>query len=168
MAVGVLVWIERKQRARRTLASRSWRPAQVQVLEGWPAWRASALCFFPILIAFVGPVAILLHALEPLAPEQFARLGQWLQHSILLAALSVWVIIPAAVLLAYVGRLNPSGWVKSITALANAGYALPGVVIGVYIKHFGLARKLAPLTQRVAWAWSLARPVAAEIGRAHV
>lgn len=46
MAVGVLVWIERKQRARRTLASRSWRPAQVQVLEGWPAWRASALCFF--------------------------------------------------------------------------------------------------------------------------
>ncbi|MFM1939534.1 MAG: iron(III) ABC-type transport system permease protein [Pseudomonadota bacterium] len=133
MAVGVLVWIERQQRARRTLASRSWRPAQVQVLEGWPAWRASALCFFPILIAFIGPVAILLHALEPLAPEQFARLGQWLQHSVLLAALSVWVIIPAAVLLAYVGRLNPSGWVKSITALANAGYALPGVVIGVGI-----------------------------------
>jgi iron(III) transport system permease protein len=133
VAVGVLVWIERKQRARRALASRSWRPAQVQALEGWAAWRASVLCLCPILIAFVAPVSILLHALEPLEVDQAARLGQWLQNSLLLAALSVWVIIPAAVLLAYVGRINPSPWVKSITALSNAGYALPGVVIGVGI-----------------------------------
>ena len=130
-AVGALVWVERKQRARRALASRSWRPAQVQRLSGGAAWRASVLCFLPIVIGFIAPVAILLHALEPMEPELLQRLAQWLQHSLLLAALAVLVIIPAALLLAYVGRINSSAWVKSITALANAGYALPGVVIGV-------------------------------------
>jgi len=131
IAVGALVWVERMQRARRAIASRSWRPAKVQKLNDWAAWRASILCFLPIVIGFIAPVAILLHALEPMAPEQVDRLAQWLRHSLLLAALSVLVIIPAALLLAYVGRINTGAWVKSITALANAGYALPGVVIGV-------------------------------------
>ncbi|NBT64117.1 MAG: iron ABC transporter permease [Betaproteobacteria bacterium] len=133
IAVGLLVWIERRQRAKRALAARSWRPAQVQRLIHWAAWRASTLCFLPILVGFIAPVAILIHALEPLAAEQLARLAQWLRHSLVLAAFAVLVIIPAAVLLAYVGRIRPSAWVKSIVAIANAGYALPGVVIGVGI-----------------------------------
>lgn len=131
--VGIAVWVERRQRARRVLAARSWRPAPVQTLRGSAALRASLLCLLPILGGFALPVAILLHALEPLEAGQWARLGDWLRHSLMLASLTVLCVIPAAVLLAYTGRLRPMTSVKIATAMANAGYALPGIVLGVGI-----------------------------------
>jgi len=131
--VGLAVWMERKQRVRRVLAARSWRPAPVQSLHGGAAIRASVLCALPILLGFVLPVAILVDALEPLQDGQWIRLADWLRHSLMLAALTVVCVIPAAVLLAYSARLRPVASMKVATALANAGYALPGVVLGVGI-----------------------------------
>jgi len=131
--VGLAVWMERRQRARRVLAARAWRPAQVHHLRGGVALRASVLCALPILAGFVLPVAILIEALAPLESGQWSRLVDWLGHSLLLAILTVLCVIPAAVLLAYCGRLRPMASVRVATAMANAGYALPGVVLGVGI-----------------------------------
>jgi iron(III) transport system permease protein len=130
-AVLLLVWLERRQRGRMAFHGRGIRLAVPRRLHGARAWAASLACAVPVAAGFVLPVILLLHAgwAEGVAVDP--RLLRWAFNTALLSGLAVAVIVPLALGLAYAVRLAPTRWVSSIAALAGAGYAIPGVVLGV-------------------------------------
>jgi iron(III) transport system permease protein len=60
-----------------------------------------------------------------------SRLLQWALNSAFLSLAAVLIIVPMALAMAYAVRLHPSRWVRLLSGISGAGYALPGVVLGV-------------------------------------
>lgn len=131
LMVGLLVWVERRQRQRMRFYARGGKPAPRVALQGWPAWRACLLCALPVFLGFVLPTLLLLRAWvyagAPLDPRMYA----WVRNSITVAGIAAMLILPVALLTAYAARLVRNRFVSSAVALACAGYAMPGVVLGV-------------------------------------
>jgi iron(III) transport system permease protein len=126
-----LVWAERRQRGRMAFHGRATRPAPVRPLRGVTAWLASLACFTPVFFGFVLPAGLLVHA----AWDQSAQLGVrhlgWALNSALLAGIAAALIVPLALGIAYAVRLSALPWVRGLAAVAGAGYAVPGLVLGV-------------------------------------
>ena len=131
LVVGLLVLVERRQRARMRFYARAPKPAARVRLDGWRGWRALALGCLPVLFGFVLPALMLLRAWlaadAPVDPRMFG----WVRNSLLLAAIATALILPVALVTAYAARLVRRRVVSAAVLLACAGYALPGVVIGV-------------------------------------
>lgn len=129
--VGALAWAERRQRARMRFHARAARPAPREQLRGARAWRATCYVSVPVLLGFVLPAGLLLRAWLVAGMPGDERLGNWLGNSILIASLATAIILPVALVSAYAARIVGGRAVRSAIALACAGYALPGVVIGI-------------------------------------
>jgi len=131
MMVGLLVGVERRQRARMRFYARAIKPAPRTRLVGWRAWRALALGALPVVLGFVLPALLLLRAWVAAGAALDPRLTAWIGNSMLLAGLATLLILPVALMSAYAARLVRRRLVSAAVTLACAGYALPGVVIGV-------------------------------------
>ena len=96
------------------------------------AWCASIVCFIPLLLGFVVPVAQLslwaLRTWEEMVDVSFVRLAV---NSFSLAGVAALVVLVLALLLAYGNRLRPSLPMRLCVQLASMGYAIPGTVIAV-------------------------------------
>jgi iron(III) transport system permease protein len=131
VAVGLLAWAERRQRVRMRFHSRTSRPAPRERLRGARAWRATLYATVPVTLGFLLPAGLLLRAWVNAGMPGDARVGDWLTHSMLLAGAATLIILPVALVTAYAARIVGGRLVRAAVALACAGYALPGVVIGV-------------------------------------
>ena len=60
-----------------------------------------------------------------------ARLLQWIRNTAILAGGGVLVVLPGALVATYAARLGAAPMLRGALVLANTGYALPGVVLGV-------------------------------------
>jgi iron(III) transport system permease protein len=136
--VAAVLWLE--QAAQRRLRFVSNRTAsrtsesQPLRLHGWPAALALLLCLMPVLLGFVLPLLIMLHALWQSSQSQAlpwqAFIG-WTWNSLRLGALTAVLAVAAALLLAHSLRVQPSAWRRLQVQLVGLGYAVPGVVIVV-------------------------------------
>ena len=127
----LLVWAERRQRGRMLFHARSSRPARVRPLSGLAGWSASAACAVPCLFGFALPALLLARQWWVSAGQIDSRLVQWAFNSALLSLAAVLIIVPMALAMAYAVRLHPSRWIRLLSGISGAGYALPGVVLGV-------------------------------------
>lgn len=127
----LLVWAERRQRGRMLFHARSSRPARVRPLSGLAGWSASAACALPCLFGFALPALLLARQWWVSAGQIDSRLAQWAFNSALLSLAAVLIIVPMALAMAYAVRLHPSRWIRLLSGISGAGYALPGVVLGV-------------------------------------
>jgi iron(III) transport system permease protein len=71
---------------------------------------------------------------------------QWSFNTALLSGLAVAVVVPLALALAYAVRLAQTRWMTAFATIAGAGYAVPGIVLGV-----GLLAVVGTVDR--AWAW---------------
>lgn len=129
--VGLLVWVERRQRDRMRFHARSVRPAPRVALVGARGWGALAVGSLPVFFGFLLPALLLLRAWWSAEVAFDGRAGGWILHSLLLAGSATALILPVALITAYAARLVRNRFVSAAVAMACAGYALPGVVIGV-------------------------------------
>jgi len=129
--VGTLMWIERRSRSRMRFHTRSVRPSPRVPLKGWRAWRATAWCALPPLFGFVLPALLLLTSWIGDGAQFDSRLGGWVANTAILASAGAATVLPLALFAAYAMRLNDSRALRAGVVLANSGYALPGVVLGV-------------------------------------
>jgi iron(III) transport system permease protein len=134
--VFTLVLVERWSRrgARYTqLGSRS-RPIDVRQLHGVQALAAISICLLPLLFGFLLPGAQLLTwAARTWQLTLNARFAELVLHSVTLASAAAVLALLLAVMLAYIGRSNPTRVVRVATRVAAMGYAVPGTVIAVGI-----------------------------------
>ncbi|GAA4405140.1 ABC transporter permease [Quisquiliibacterium transsilvanicum] len=129
--VGFLVLLERRQRQRMRFYARGAKPAPRTRLEGAAGWQAFALCSLPVLLGFVLPTLLLLRAWLSAGAPTDPRMFEWVLNSVLLASIAAALILPVALVTAYAARLVRNRFVGLAVTLACAGYAMPGVVIGV-------------------------------------
>lgn len=146
--VGALMWIERRSRSRMRFHARAARPAPRLVLRGLRAWRATLWCSLPPLLGFLLPAVLLLHGWLGDGAQIDPRLGEWVANTALLAGAGAFTVLPLALVAAYAARLGSGTTLQASIVLANSGYAVPGVVLGVGLLILsGLVdRMLAPLT----------------------
>jgi iron(III) transport system permease protein len=130
-AVLAMVWIERRQRGRMAFHARAARPARVRRLVGLPAAAAGFACAVPVVFGFVLPTVLLVRAWWVGVGGVDPRLAVWALNTALLSGLAVAVIVPLALGLAYAVRLIQARWIGALAAVAGAGYAVPGIVLGV-------------------------------------
>lgn len=131
LVVGLLVWVERRQRVRMRYYARSTRPAAPQALKGLRAAVAWVACVLPVLFGFVVPALLLVRLWLASGAQVDPRLLVWLGNTAMVAAASVMVLIPVAVAVAYADRLARRPALSIAIALAGAGYAVPGLVLGI-------------------------------------
>jgi iron(III) transport system permease protein len=131
VAVLLLVWIERRQRGRMAFHGRSTRPARPRRLHGAAAWAATLACATPVVFGFVLPTILLVSAWWGQGGAFDARMLRWAANTALLSALAVLVVVPLALGLAYAVRQVSARWVGALATVAGAGYAVPGIVLGV-------------------------------------
>lgn len=131
VAVLALVWIERRQRGRMAFHARAARPAAVRRLTGAAAWGATVACAIPVFFGFVLPVLLLAQAWWGEGTGADLRLARWAANTALLSGVAVAVVVPLALAIAYAVRLASSGWIGALASVAGAGYAVPGIVLGV-------------------------------------
>jgi iron(III) transport system permease protein len=146
--VGALMAIERGQRSRMRFHSRSPRPAPRVRLRGWRAWRCSLWCLLPPLLGFLFPALLLVLAWIDDGTRIDPRLGGWIANTAILASAGAATVLPLALFAAYALRLHQGRLLRAGLVLANSGYALPGVVLGVGLLVMSglIDRMLAPLT----------------------
>jgi iron(III) transport system permease protein len=146
--VGALMWIERRSRSRMRFHARAARPAPRIALRGWRAARASLWCSLPPLLGFLVPALLLFRSWLGDGAALDPRLGKWLLNTALLAGAGALTVLPLALLAAYAVRLRSGRSLHAAIMLANSGYAVPGVVLGVGLLILsGLVdRALAPIT----------------------
>jgi iron(III) transport system permease protein len=148
VAVLALVWIERRQRGRMAFHARATRPAAVRRLTGGAAWGATLACAVPVLFGFVLPTVLLAHAWWSAGTGADLRLARWAANTAFLSGVAVAVVVPLALAIAYAVRLASSRWIGALASVAGAGYAVPGIVLGV-----GLLTVVGGI-DRVAAAWT--------------
>lgn len=137
LAVGLLVvvlwlvWTERRQRGRMAFHGRNARPAATRKLTGVTAWGATFACAAPVLLGFLLPAGLLLRAAWSGQTGIDPRIGAWALHTAVLSLLAVAVVVPMALGLAYAVRLTAHPAIRALAGVAGAGYAVPGLVLGV-------------------------------------
>ena len=128
--VVLLLALERVNRGRAAYHSPAPRRARPQQLQGAFAILALAACAAPVVFGFALP-ALLLGWLAWDEAIPAARLGALMANSFSIAALTAFVAVAAALILAYAERLTRSPLVRMGNRLAGLGYAVPGAVIAV-------------------------------------
>jgi iron(III) transport system permease protein len=121
-------------RARYHETSRRYQEITPQRLGGWAAWLATLFCALPLLIGFVGPVAVLLSMALDAGHDPFsARYLRLAANSATLAGTTAVLAVVLALFLAYVARIQRSAIANAANRVASLGYAVPGSVIAVGI-----------------------------------
>ncbi|MCZ8313383.1 iron ABC transporter permease [Phreatobacter sp.] len=91
-------------------------------------------CALPVLLGFVLPVIALIRLHgdggDPFFSERFLTFAR---NSFLLAGGAALIVVTAATLVAYAGRLAPGAATTAALRVASIGYAVPGTVIAVGI-----------------------------------
>jgi iron(III) transport system permease protein len=135
----VLVLLQLEQRAQRRMRFSQARPARAHSADAQPvdlqgplqalAW---AVCAVPVLLGFVLPVAVLVHACaaEP-APVPWARFADWALNSLRLGLMTALLAVSVALALAFTHRQQSSAWSRSLVQVVGLGYAVPGAVVVV-------------------------------------
>ncbi|MCD6681872.1 MAG: iron ABC transporter permease [Burkholderiaceae bacterium] len=146
--VVALLLVERGQRGRMQFHVRNPRPAPRVRLSGGAALRATLACTLPILLGFALPATLLVVEWIDGGAVLDARLPDWIRNTAILAGGGVLVVLPGALVATYAARLGAAPMLRGALLLANTGYALPGVVLGVglLILSGWLDRVLAPVT----------------------
>jgi iron(III) transport system permease protein len=128
-----LVAIERSQRrAARYHPTGVFHELQAFDLAGWRAWGAFALCFLPVALGFLAPLAMLVEMSLRGGHSLFgARYVGFVLNSLTLAGVAAVVTVALAVLLGYAERLAPGPLTGTANRIAAMGYAIPGGVIAV-------------------------------------
>jgi iron(III) transport system permease protein len=139
-----LVVLERAQRGRMQFHSRAPRPAGRERLSGVRGALAAALCTLPGFFGFGFPALLLAWNARSSESGVDPRLFDWMANTAALGSLGVVLIVPLALVAAYALRVTPRAWVRGAVAAANAGYAIPGLVLGV-----GLLALLASLGRMI-------------------
>ena len=142
--VMTLVWFERRQRGRMRFHARASRPAARIPLRGALRWWALLACAVPGVLGFVVPALLLIRSALGGDALIDGRVGSWLLNTALLGAGGAVLVVPLALLGAYAGRLSNGRAMRWVLGLANTGYAIPGLVLGVGLLALlgGVARGL--------------------------
>jgi len=127
----LLLALERRQRGRMAFHARSARKAAVRRLSGWAGVLACMACAIPVVFGFVIPACLLIQAALTQSAGFDLRHLIWAGHSAMLSAFAVCLIVPMALCVSYAVRLTSTRWTAGLAAVAGAGYAVPGVVLGV-------------------------------------
>jgi iron(III) transport system permease protein len=146
LAVTVLMLLEQKSRGRARYYAVGGRTSvqPAHRLGGVKAWSATLFCLLPVVLGFLLPLLILLRLL--LSEESLnlgARYFDWLQNSIVVAAVTAVIAIMVCLLLAYAARVTRSKLQAACNRIISMGYAIPGAVIAVGV--------LIPLSRLDAW-----------------
>ena len=131
VVVGALAWLERRQRRRMRFSGRGARRAPRVRVVGWRAWRATLLCAAPVVLGFVAPAMILIEGWFAEGAMVDPRIVDWMFNTTRLALLGAAFTVPAGLLVAYAVRSAPGAITRTSVTVANGGYALPGVVLGI-------------------------------------
>ena len=95
---------------------------------------AVVACALPVLLGFVLPVIALIRLHgdggDPFFSERFLTFAR---NSFLLAGAAALIVVTAATLVAYAGRLAPGAATTAVLRVASIGYAVPCTVIAVGI-----------------------------------
>jgi iron(III) transport system permease protein len=156
--VALVLALERMSRGRARFNNTTGRnrPAPGYRLHGLKAVGAFVACLLPLALGFLVPAGTLLEMALTEGDAQFgARFVQLSRNSFVLAAITAFAAVVAAVLLAYAARLSGQLLPKLINRFVGLGYAVPGSVIAVGI--------LIPVTRLDTW---LAAQVEAFTGHA--
>ncbi len=149
--VVALLLVERGQRGRMQFHVRNPRPAPRIRLQGGAALRATLVCTLPFVFGFALPATLLATEWIDGGAVLDSRLPDWIRNTAILAGGGVLVVLPGALVATYAARLGAAPMLRGALVLANTGYALPGVVLGVglLILSGWLDRMFAPLTSAV-------------------
>ncbi|MEX0803691.1 MAG: iron ABC transporter permease [Candidatus Binatia bacterium] len=129
----VMLSLERMHRGGARYAGKR-TPMPPQILRGWPAGGAFALCAAPVTFGFLVPAGVLLNLALTEPEAQFgARTYSLVTNTFTLAGVAAIAAVTVALLLAYADRTVKSPLVHGANRLAVLGYALPGAVIAVGI-----------------------------------
>jgi iron(III) transport system permease protein len=127
----LLVWVERRQRGRMAFHVRAPRPARPRRLSTGRGWLAFAACSVPVLLGFVLPSVLLVRAWWGQGGGLDPRLAGWAWNTASLSLAAVAVVVPLALAMAYAVRLATGRGIAALATVAGAGYAVPGIVLGV-------------------------------------
>ena len=128
--VVVLVALERSNRGRAAYHGIAPRKSRAHRLRGAAAALAFLACAAPVLFGFALPALLLVSlALRESLPA--ARLLALMANSFSIAALTAFIAVAIALVMAYAARLTRSPLVSGANRLAGLGYAVPGAVIAV-------------------------------------
>jgi iron(III) transport system permease protein len=131
VASGLLIALERKLRGRMQFFTRSPKPASPRWLGGVKALLALAVCAAVPFFAFGLPVLLLLIKWFQEGVAFDFRMLHWLWNSFYLSLLAAVATVGLALAAVYALRLNARRSMLVAVSFANAGYALPGLVIAV-------------------------------------
>ena len=132
--VAMLTWVEKANRGRMSSHGRTPRPAPRQTLTGFRSFGATLFCFCLVCFGFLVPMLILVMAAvksQQAGQGIDPRLFEWMLNSATLGLLGASLIVPMALVVAYAQRLNNTRWIRIISQIAAAGYAVPGLVLAV-------------------------------------
>jgi iron(III) transport system permease protein len=128
--VVLLLALERVNRGRAAYHSPAPRRARPHPLRGFASAAALVACAAPVVFGFALP-ALLLGRLAWEETIPVARLGTLVGNSFSIAALTAFVAVAAALVMAYAARVTRSPLVAIANRVAGLGYAVPGAVIAV-------------------------------------
>ncbi len=128
--VVLVLALERANRGRAAYHGAPPRRAHPHRLRGGAAALAFVACAAPVAFGFAVP-ALLLGWLAWGETMSLARFGALLANSFTIAALTAFIAVAAALVMAYATRLTHSPLVQGANRLAGLGYAVPGAVIAV-------------------------------------
>jgi iron(III) transport system permease protein len=131
VASGLLIALERKLRGRMQFFTRSPKPASPRWLGGLKALLALTVCAAVPFFAFGLPVLLLLIKWFQEGVAFDFRMLHWLWNSFYLSLLAAFATVGLALVAVYALRLNARRSMLIAVSFANAGYALPGLVIAV-------------------------------------
>ena len=126
-------------------SARGARPVAPELLLGWKAWTATALCLFPLLLGFVLPVTVIMtHAFDAgmwLAPG----LRRAVTHTVTVGGIAALITVLGGVFMVYGVRLSRHRLPALLMPVTAIGYAAPGAVLGL-----GILVPLAAFDNRLA------------------
>ncbi|MEX0722910.1 MAG: iron ABC transporter permease [Gracilimonas sp.] len=108
-------------------------------LKGFKAGAAFTVCFIPVLVGFILPVILLLEMFFSNLDHLNFKFIELSFNSFTVSALTGFLAVFLALIMAYSARLNPTRSVKFFNRVSSLGYAIPGSVIAVGVLiPFGL------------------------------
>jgi iron(III) transport system permease protein len=128
--VVVLLALERTNRGRAAYHGITPRKARAPRLHGAAAAGAVLACAAPVVFGFALPALLLVRLAfhETLSASRLVALAA---NSFGIAALTAFIAVALALVMAYAARVTRSPLVASANRLASLGYAVPGAVIAV-------------------------------------
>ena len=131
--VALLIWIERRGRRDAELSSDSPRLTPRVTLQGWRDALAFLACLAPVLFGFAVPLIYLMR-------ESFRR-GLFMQgdaalwrdagHSLMFASIATIIALLLGLIVVLAQRWRHNAWTTLSSSIAQAGYAVPGLVLAL-------------------------------------